>query len=95
MDKVMEIALNSSSGREVRECAVSWGILNDKLQILQGNPSKGNPSSISESRSGARGAGTIDLAAEFAKLEREINQEEIQSGHPGEEYAIPDTSEDV
>jgi predicted transcriptional regulator len=90
MDKVMEIALNSSSGREVRECAVSWGILNDKLQILQGNPS-----SISESRSGARGAGTFDLAAEFAKLEREINQEEIQSGHPGEEYAIPDTSEDV
>jgi predicted transcriptional regulator len=90
MDRVMDIAEKATSGREIRECSVAWGVLNDKLHILEGRPSN-----ISESRSGPRGAGTIDLAAEFAKLEREINQEEIQSGHPGEEYAIPDTSEDV
>ena len=52
MDKVMDVALNSSSGREIRECCVSWGILNDKLNILQGNPS-----SISEARSGSSPGG--------------------------------------
>ena len=84
MNKVMDVALNSSNGREIRECCVSWGILNDKLNILEGNPS-----SISESRSASR-PGTLNLAEEFAKIEREINHEEIQSGHPGEEYAIPE-----
>jgi predicted transcriptional regulator len=68
MDRVMDIAEKATSGREIRECSVAWGVLNDKLQILEGRPSN-----ISESRSGARGAGTIDLAEEFAKLEREIN----------------------
>ena len=88
MDKVMELAEKATAGREVRELSVAWGILNDKLNILEGNPS-----SISESRS-ARGPGTIDFAEEFRKIDEAIAAE-APSGHPGEPYAVPDTTEDV
>ena len=88
MDKVMELAEKATAGREVRELSVAWGILNDKLNILEGNPSN-----ISESRS-ARAAGTIDFAEEFRKIDQQI-VEEATSGHPGEEYAVPETTEDV
>ena len=88
MDKVMELAETATAGREVRELSVAWGILNDKLNILEGNPSN-----ISESRS-SRGPGTIDFAAEFRKIDEQI-EAEATSGHPGEEYAVPEVSEDA
>ena len=87
MNKVLEIAEKATSGREIRECSVAWGVLIDKLAVLEGRPSN-----ISESRSG-RGPGTIDFAAEFRKIDEQI-EAEATSGHPGEEYA-PREIEDV
>ena len=88
MDRVMDIAEKATAGREIRECSIAWGVLVDKLNILEGRPSN-----ISESRS-ARAAGTIDFAEEFRKIDQAI-EAEATSGHPGEEYAVPDTTEDV
>jgi helix-turn-helix protein len=77
MGKVLEIAEQATSGREIRECSVAWGVLIDKLAVLEGRPSN-----ISESRSGPRGPGTIDFAEVFRKLDDQI-EAEATSGHPG------------
>jgi hypothetical protein len=92
MDKVMDIARKAKTGREIKEVSTAWAILIDKTAVLEGRPS-----SISESRTPARGfeGKTINLEEEFAKLDAKWEQEEIQSGHPGEEFAAQDTSEDA
>jgi ParB-like chromosome segregation protein Spo0J len=90
MAKVLEVARKSKSGLELKNLSTAWGILIDKLNILENRPSN-----ITESRSASGGRGWIDLEEEFAKLDSKWEQEAMQSGHPGEEYAVRDISEDV
>jgi Helix-turn-helix domain len=64
MAKVLEIAEIAESGREIKECAVAWGVLCDKSAIMEG---------LSSSRTEThktRGAGTINLEEEFARLDK-------------------------
>jgi hypothetical protein len=70
MSKVLEIAATAKSGREIKECSVAWGVLCDKRAIMEGLPS-----SRTESRT-TPGPGSFDLAAEFAKLDRAMEEEQ-------------------
>jgi hypothetical protein len=67
--KVLEVARSASTGREVKECAVAFGVLVDKKNLMEGLPS-----SRHELHS-TRATATIDLAQEFAKIDQQLQEE--------------------
>ena len=82
--KVLEIARKAKSGKEIRECSVAWGVLIDKVALLENRPT-----SISESRAPGKDQNfVLNLQEEFAKLDALAEREAIEesSGHSGEEY---------
>jgi predicted transcriptional regulator len=67
--KVMELARVAKSGREMKDLATAWGILTDKVLLLQGLPT-----SRSEFNS-TRATATLNLQEEFSKLDRALAEE--------------------
>ena len=68
MSKVIEIAESATTGREIKECAVAWGVLCDKSAIMEGLPS-----SRTETHTTRAGAGGLNLEEAFARLDAELS----------------------
>jgi len=79
MAKVFEVARSASMDREIKECAVAFGVLVDKKNLMEGLPS-----SRHELHS-TRATATINLQEEFAKLDAELAKE-IQQPSEVPEY---------
>ena len=68
---------------------MAWGVLVDKLAVLESRPSN-----ISESRSSSGAGRVINLEEEFKRIDEQLEEEEAsRSGHPGEQYGVGDVVE--
>jgi hypothetical protein len=67
MANALEVAAGAKSGRQIKGCAIAWGMLCDKAMILEG----GRPS---KPESTARGMGVINLKREFKRLDEALDE---------------------
>jgi transposase len=85
MAKVLEIAEQATTGREIKECSVAWGVLCDKSAIMEGLPANRTETHTS---TGGPGVGKgLNLEEEFKALDDRLEREaEEQPGH--KEYGV-------
>jgi hypothetical protein len=76
MAKVLEIAETAEAGREIKECAVAWGVLCDNSAIMEGLP-------LSRTEMHTTRGSTIDLEQEWAKLDAQMEREGLQETEYG------------
>jgi IS30 family transposase len=69
MAKVLQIARDAKSGREIKECSVAWGVLCDKKAVMEGLPS-----SRTETHT-TRASANLDLKAEFERIDQQLEEE--------------------
>ena len=67
MVQVLEVAARAKSGREIKGCAIAWGMLCDKAMTLEG----GRPS---KPEATARGMGVINLKEEFKRPDEALDE---------------------
>jgi len=84
MAKVLEIAETASSGREIKECAVAWGVLCDKSAIMEGLPA--NRTETHTSSSGPGVGKMFNLEEEFKALDDKLEREAEEQ--PSKEYGV-------
>jgi hypothetical protein len=84
MSKVLEIAEQATTGREIKECSVAWGVLCDKSAIMEGLPANRTETHTS---SGGLGVGKMfNLEEEFKALDDKLERE--AEGQPSKEYGV-------
>jgi IS30 family transposase len=69
MEKVLEIARDAKSGREIKECSVAWGVLCDKKAVMEGLPSARTETHAT------RASAHLDLRAEFERIDQRLEKE--------------------
>ena len=88
MNKVLEVGRKAKTGLELKNVATAWGILVNKMAVLEGRPSN-----IAESRSSSGAGRVINLEEEFKRIDEQLEEEANRSGHPGEQYGVGDVVE--
>jgi IS30 family transposase len=84
MVKVREIAEQATTGREIKECSVAWGVLCDKSTIMEGLPSSRTETHTSSMRAGSP---VLNLEEEFRALDDRLEAEaRVQEAEQGKEY---------
>jgi transposase len=85
MAKVLEIAEQATTGREIKDCSVAWAVLCDKSAIMEGLPSSRTETHTSSS--GPGGGKMLNLEEEFRALDVRMERDaETQEGEQGKEY---------
>ena len=84
MAKVREISEQATTGREIKECSVAWGVLCDKSAIMEGLPSSRTETHTSSARAGSP---VLNLEEEFRKLDERLEEEARQEHERHQEFS--------
>jgi hypothetical protein len=71
MSKVLKIAATAETGRDIKECAVAWGVLCDKSAIMEGLPS-----SRTDTHTTHGAAPVLNLEVEFARIDAQAEEQQ-------------------
>jgi transposase len=84
MAKVLEIAETASTGREIKELSIAWGVLCDKSAIMEGLPANRTETHTSSARAGSP---VLNLEEEFRKLDERLEEEASQEHERHQEFS--------
>ena len=74
MSKVLKIAATAETGRDIKECAVAWGVLCDKSAIMEGLPSSRTDTRTTHTTHGA--VPVLNLEEEFARIDAQAEEQQ-------------------